>query len=351
MRIETLEHLFADIDRFGDHLCGLGVSPQFSFVWHGGEPLLLPPDYYAAIVALQEKHIRKYRTRNSVQTNLFAGNRDTLAFVVDAGWELGVSIDFAEGIRTNAGGRDSNACVVAAAEALRRSGMRFGVISVLGRHNRSVLPRAYDWVSEFGDCWRILPVFDGGPAESIGDLRLPDEEIVDTFLDVFRKRSTAQRHIPVEPIDGYLRYAALRIADVRSGGDVERDILDNVFLLNVNGDVFTRPFAYDPAFCLGNINNASMTQMVASDAYNSCQRVLRRRKAANCVTCDFAGFCDLAPIHENGCLSPGEPTELCVFPRHTMRAIEGALLETGVDGSTIAGWAREWLTAPGAMPG
>jgi len=343
----TLERLFCDIDRFGDHLCGLGVSPQFSFVWHGGEPLLLSPGAYAAIVTQQQAHIRKYPFRNSVQTNLYGNVKAALAFVTGRQWALGVSIDFADGIRTNAAGRESNASVIAAAEDLQRSGVGFGVISVLGSHNRDALPQAYDWVSRHAASWRILPVFDGGPEQNIAALRLPDEEVERVFVEIFETRATAPRHIPVAPLDGYLKSAALKIAGVRANAELERDILDNVFLLNVNGDVFTRPFAYDPAFCMGNINTASMTEMIEGEAYRTCQRVMRRRKAANCVACGFKGYCDLSPIHENGSLSRDGEAERCVFPRRTMQEIENELFAAGVDGSTIGGWARDWLSAPG----
>ena len=75
MSFETLQRLFAGVDAFGDYLTALGIPPKFSFVWHGGEPLLLPPEYYRAMTALQAEHIRKYPYRNSVQTNLYGINK------------------------------------------------------------------------------------------------------------------------------------------------------------------------------------------------------------------------------------------------------------------------------------
>src|SRR5580658_3229476 len=71
MQEETLRRLFADIDTFGRYLSALGIQPKFSFVWHGGEPLLLPPEYFGRVVELQQANIREFAYRNSVQTNLF----------------------------------------------------------------------------------------------------------------------------------------------------------------------------------------------------------------------------------------------------------------------------------------
>ncbi len=343
MRIETIERLFAGVDGFGDYLCGLGIAPKFSFVWHGGEPLLLSRDTYAQIAELQQRHIQRFSYRNSVQTNLHGAVKDSLAFVLDSDWDLGVSIDFAADVRVNAGRRDSNTRVIAAAEALHKSGRRFGAISVLGTHNRNALADAYDWVSEYAEGWRILPVFEGGPEESMSRLHLLEEEVVRVFLEIFERRANSGKHIPIAPLDDYLKSAALKIAGQGSQIDVTRDLLDNIYVVNVNGDVFTRPFAYDPQFCLGNVNRDVMAAMVESAVARSCQRSITKRKVLNCSQCEMLGFCDGSPMHEHGTVTADGH---CVVPRRTMLDIEDALGEAGVDKSVIGNWAREWLAAP-----
>jgi uncharacterized protein len=343
MSVQTLQNLLANVDTFGEQLRGFGPSPRFSFVWHGGEPLLLPVDYYRCIFELQKKYIQNFAYRNSVQTNLSGSNKGALNFVLDAGWELGVSIDFAEGIRTNAGGRDSNKSVMRAAEELRKSGARFGAISVLGTHNRDLLPDAYDWVSEFADGWRILPAFDGGPEENMPRLRLAEEDVVRVFLEVFQRRANAKKHIPIAPIDDYIRAAALKIVGERTNGDVIRPLLDNIFVVNVNGDVFTRPFAYEPKRCLGNINRASMTDIVQGESYRSCQSAIQQRKIRNCANCESVGFCNSAPMHEHGSVSNEADGERCLVPRRAIQEIENELLDAGIDRSVIGDWARERL--------
>jgi uncharacterized protein len=338
MVFQTLKNLFYDIDKIGDYLCSLNAAPKFSFVWHGGEPLLLPPSYYETIVELQQAHIRRFLYRNSVQTNLFGSNHASLKFVLDAGWELGVSVDFADGVRTNAGGRDSNIAVIAAAENLHRSGAKFGAISVLGAHNRDTLADAYDWVAEFAQGWRILPAFAGGPEENMARLQLPEEEVVRTFLEIFERRANAKKHIPIAPLDDYIRAATLGIAGQSAHGLVDRDMLDNIFVINVNGDVFTRPFAYEPQHCLGNIARESMVDMVGRETYRACQAAIRQRKIRNCTTCDYRGLCNSGPMHEHGSVTSDG---CCVVPRRSMEEIGRTLAAAGVDRPVLADWARE----------
>ncbi|MBV8798983.1 MAG: radical SAM protein [Alphaproteobacteria bacterium] len=345
MREEVLEALFADVDRFGAYLRAQGIIPKFSFVWHGGEPLLLRPEYYLRIAELQKQLICNFAYRNSVQSNLHGANKESLAFVLEMDWELGVSIDFAGGVRASAGGRDSNRSVIAAAERLRKSGRTFGAISVLGKHNRHTLAEAYDWVSEFAEGWRILPVFDGGPEPEIARLRLPEEEIVAVFTELMERRANAPRYISIVPLDDYIRAATLRIAGPRALVDLASTQLDNIFIFNVNGDVYTRPFAYEPAFCLGNIGSASLAEMIEGAAYRSCQEVIHRRKVQNCAKCEFSGFCTSAPMHEHGAVTAADGASKCHVTRMAISAVETHLVSAGVDRAIVAEWAREWLAA------
>ncbi|MBV9571662.1 MAG: radical SAM protein [Alphaproteobacteria bacterium] len=339
----TLQKLFAGVDAFGDHLATLGITPEFSFVWHGGEPLLLPKEFYRHIASTQEQNIHRHPYRNSVQTNLYGVKRDSLDYVLTLNWELGVSIDFADGVRRNVGGRESNGRVIAAAEALRARGHDFGVISVLGNHNRGRLTEAYDWIVENAVGWRILPMFEGGPAEATSMFRLPAAEVARTLIELLTKRAESERHLPVEPLDTYLRAAVLRILDQPGAGDPARTLLDNIYVVNVNGDVFLRPFAYDPARRLGNLATSSILEMTQAGPYHSCQDWIVARKRHHCLSCDHVRFCDSTPMHEHGSVVCEAGKTACGVPRLTISAIISELAAAGVDAGTVGGWAREWL--------
>jgi hypothetical protein len=116
----------------------------------------------------------------------------------------------------------------------------------------------------------------------------------------------------------------------------------------VNGDVFTRPFAYDPACRLGNICHTSMTDMIAGDTYRSCQSTITRRKIRNCTNCESVGFCDTSPMHEHGAVDAGGGR--CVVTRGAVRAIEHELLDAGIDSAVIATWARDHLAREASGP-
>lgn len=88
-----------------------GVSAQSMIFWHGGEPLLLPPDYVRAVVALENEilgdgHADGDEPLNVVQTNLFQRN-DTLETMIEAGFLFSVSHDAGPGARVDGAGRDA----------------------------------------------------------------------------------------------------------------------------------------------------------------------------------------------------------------------------------------------------
>ena len=342
---ETLTRLFQAVDPFSARLKDLGTSPCYSFVWHGGEPLLLPPSFYAEVEQLQKAHIRHSSYRNAVQTNLTHGTEASLAWCGERKWQIGVSLDFAEDIRVTSKGKDSDEEVRKTAEELSRSGSAFGVVSVLGAHNRDVVVGAYDWIERHADAWRILPIFDGGPDAETARLKLSADEVVDVFMALMERRARADRHVRIDPLDGYMRSAVLRMSGDTPQLQVTRELIDNVYLVNVNGDLFTRPFAYDPDHCIGNVKDGGLFDLLDSKGFARCKQAIRRRKSENCVSCRYAGYCDSSPVHEHGAIALIDGRERCAVPRLTSEAVERALLGAGVDRRAIGTWAREWLVA------
>ena len=160
----------------------------------------------------------------------------------------------------------------------------------------------------------------------------------------YRSGARAKKHIPIAPLDDCVKWAALKIAGRRLTGDVLRDMLDNIFVINVNGDVFTRPFAYDREFCLGNINAASVPEMIGSETYRSCRLKILGRKLGNCAECEYHGFCDTSPMHEHGSVRDDGDGGRCVVTRRVIREIERELTGAGIDRAVIDAWAREGAT-------
>ena len=174
-------------------------------IWHGGEPLLLLPNYLLDVLALQKDilgpALASGAMRNAVQTNLYTWNQ-TLEIFLASGFDLSVSIDMAPGVRMTAGNRDAEAQSLQNLETLVDRGADVGVILVLGRHNHDHLIAAYDRLAAIGINWlRIVSAFEVANSAPIGDLILTSEETLTALLVLAEHREQVGYELPVTPLD------------------------------------------------------------------------------------------------------------------------------------------------------
>jgi radical SAM protein with 4Fe4S-binding SPASM domain len=137
MSLEMLEVVFR---RIGEYLAG---DPQRSMevVWHGGEPLLLGPDYYRAAWELQSRYCAESapRIRHSIQTNLTCFHEGFVEPLRRLGINsVGTSFDPEPHVRGPGAERDTaeyNRRFMEAVKVLDRHGMAWGVIYVVTRRS------------------------------------------------------------------------------------------------------------------------------------------------------------------------------------------------------------------------
>lgn len=133
MPLDTLEKFFSRIDEF------LRERPNetMDVIWHGGEPLLLGPDYFAKALFFQEKHCAETsgRIRHSIQSNLTLLTQELAAILKKLGIDsIGTSYDPIENVRGLGKRRDSRAYNRKFMEGIRlleEEGINWGIIYVV----------------------------------------------------------------------------------------------------------------------------------------------------------------------------------------------------------------------------
>lgn len=74
---------------------GLKTNEEVQFLWHGGEPLTVPLDWYEASGEILDKHIPN--RLESIQTSLVPLKKEYIPFIVNRlGSQMGSSIDFSQ---------------------------------------------------------------------------------------------------------------------------------------------------------------------------------------------------------------------------------------------------------------
>jgi uncharacterized protein len=127
---ETLVNLFSQVFASGWADEGLSV------VWHAGEPMVLPIAFYRRAFALIDGlKPTGLAVKHSFQTNGTLIDDSWCTFIVEAGVNVGVSIDGPQRLhdrnRVTRSGRGTFEKTVAGIRCLRRHGVPFHVISVL----------------------------------------------------------------------------------------------------------------------------------------------------------------------------------------------------------------------------
>ena len=118
------------------------TGPEVVFSWQGGEPTLRGIDFFRRVVALQKKYARPgQRIENDLQTNGVVLNEEWAAFLKENRFLVGLSIDgpreLHDRFRVNKGGAPTFDKVMAAANLLRKTGVRFNTLTCVHSFNAS----------------------------------------------------------------------------------------------------------------------------------------------------------------------------------------------------------------------
>jgi uncharacterized protein len=147
---DVLDRAFARV--FESDLVGPG---GFTAVWHAGEPLVLPPAFYAEAFAIAARHNRpRCPLVHSFQTNATLIDDAWCEFIRRHGLRIGVSVDgpafLHDRQRVTRGGRGTHRRVMEGIARLHRHAIPFHAITVLTREALDYPDELYAFYAEHG---------------------------------------------------------------------------------------------------------------------------------------------------------------------------------------------------------
>ena len=112
------------------------VADHLTVLWHAGEPLAVPPDYYREAFDLIESRLSPIcAVKHSIQTNGMLIDNRWCELFKDYNVQLGLSIDgpaiFHDRHRKSRSGKGTHASVMRGVELLKEHGIEFTVIAVV----------------------------------------------------------------------------------------------------------------------------------------------------------------------------------------------------------------------------
>lgn len=328
-----------------------GQRTELRFIWHGGEPLVIPPHMYLETFADQREVFGDDLViRNAVQTNLTILDDARIALLRDGFDFVGVSLDVFGGLRVNSGGKDSQAMVLANLDRARAAGITLGCITVLTRRNIHLVEKIYRFFVRAGLPFRVLPLFDGAHEGQHEGFEVGTEALAEACNELVDLWLTSSERVRVTPIHDYIQRVVRHLTPGLRPRYFSKRAWNPTVLVNTDGSCFSYGDPYgDPDWCLGNLFESSIADIYAGEVFERSCRAAEARMAANCTTCPYFGSCDGYSIAEEqtNCRELGESgVRACVFDRRVLAHVEQRLRTSGVfDGLGDAGEAARELTA------
>jgi len=303
---EGLEFFIAGVADFALQQRARGLPPsEFRFVFHGGEPLLLPDEYLAALRDYQCKFLDPHNIPygNILQTNLFRVSKSKIELLKSLGIRLGVSVDVFGDQRVTLSGSDSQDRVLDNLQMLNDIGYLnnpgVGAISVLHKGNIAHAELIYDFFNELRISYRILPLESGAVDEApmrFRHLMITNVEKVAVLKQIAERHERLNKGIKVLPLDDY-EQSARRYLDGTQALPYDFPDSEWALIVNTNGDAYNSGDEYRPEGYMGNVFRQSLTAIFASETY-AATVAMRRARMATCQSCRYRNACTRIPIAE-----------------------------------------------------
>jgi uncharacterized protein len=286
-----------DLAAFFRHVASYAAEHDLTnvdFLWHGGEPFLVPIEYYSEIKTLQREAFRDLsdRVTNSAQTNLTILTDRHLAWLKEKRFidSLGISFDVSGDQRVDTGGKVKTEVVLRNLQKLIDHEIEFGGIAVLARNTLPAVRRIYRFYDAIGVSIRFLPFYMDAFAAQVDAHGLTFDEIVGALNEICDEWITSPTATPVEPIQEYIGYALAAINGRRSPR-YSMHTQESVFIVDTTGDTYGMARPYEAEHRYGNVFQEPFGAILNSAGRDRAVLAAERRANELCQRCPYLDYC------------------------------------------------------------
>lgn len=311
----------------------LDYSPDVTFYWHGGEPLLAGLEFYERAVELQRKLAKPgQRIRNCIQTNATIIDENWAKFFKQEGFGVGISLDGPKEIhdlvRVNFAGEGSFYRVKRSVDILRDQGIDFGAIAVLSKFSLNFLEDIFKFMYENKISFSANPCFPSiCDTESVRKITITAREYTDALLrllDLWLEKD--DENFRIRPLEDIVKgLLGGRPSLCRFQGSCSRFIS-----VDYNGDVYPCDEFLNQDYFLGNIVCYSLQSLFGSDGFLNYY-LGREEILAKCLGCKWFRIC------QGGCMREWEGRKNGFEPEQMDYCKERKRLFEGV-GERLKNW-------------
>ncbi|MDR0198508.1 MAG: radical SAM protein [Methanomassiliicoccaceae archaeon] len=256
------------------------------FIWHGGEPLLLPLRFYKDVMRIQEKYFGKgsFRVSNTIQTNGILADKKFMGFCRDNKINVGVSY---EGpcnnvLRTGTDEVERNL------EMMKKGGHMFSVGSAICRSTVNDQKKIYDHTVKKGIALSLSPVICSGSATP--DM-IPDaDEYAEASISLFNEwLNDEDAEMPLMP---HLQYVMSALGEPSASDCAHSSCLMKWLSVYPNGDVYPCGKGCPSKFRLCNIDDIErLSDAFGTDAMREMFIASIERREKCKAGCELFAYC------------------------------------------------------------
>lgn len=302
-------HIMDDemLERFTREYIEAQSTAEVLFVWHGGEPLMRPIEFYKRAIELQRRYAGPRLINNCIQTNGTLINDEWARFFRANGWLVGVSIDgeqdFHDEYRKTHTGQGSWQKVMRGIRTLQRHGVEWNAMAVVNDYNVGYPIDFYRFFKEMGCRYlqftpvveRLVSHSDGRYLAHPADAGAPlasfsvDPDMWGQFLcDIFDEWvRTDVGTVFVELFDCTL---ANWIGE-NPGICVYGRECGHAGVMEYNGDVYSCDHFVFPEYRLGNIRTSTITEMLYGEKQGRFSLLKHKSLPQECLDCTWEFAC------------------------------------------------------------
>jgi len=284
--------------------------PVVTFTWQGGEPTLMGLDFFRKAIELQKRYSGGKTIENAFQTNGTKLNEEWCKFFKDNNILVGISIDGEEHnhdhFRKTTSGGPTFKRVMKGIELLHKYKVEFNTLSVINSYNVNYASETYRFLKKIGSGFiQFLPVVeriaDNSPAgelslvppsfgngASVTDWSVGAKDFGKFLITIFNEwvRSDVARYY-VQIFDTTL---ANYVGEM-PGLCVFSETCGDALVIEHNGDIFSCDHYVYPEYYLGNIREASITDIVKSQRQFDFGIDKRNKLPGYCLQCEVRYAC------------------------------------------------------------
>lgn len=258
-----------------------------SFIWHGGEPLLIGIDFFKEVIQYQSEALKKksadFQIENCIQTNALLLNEDWIKFFKENNFRIGISVDGFYEIQSKnrCTSIDHYGRIINNIKLMKHYNLDFSVLTVVTNETLGKEAELFDFFAETGiTSFGFLPMNYG----NLTDCIKPDDygNFLCNFFDIWLSKQI--ENISIRDFDDFIRWHLGKKAIQCT----HCDICHQYFTVIPNGDLY-------PCDCFGqksNLKIGTIFDEVETTLENNRKIYTGAEVIPNeCQTCKFLGLC------------------------------------------------------------